>query len=111
MDAGAPGVERGGIAGEGGGGIEFATGVPLAGGGAGAIMGVEAGFAKALGLRCKSRNLDGEIRSLTIMVVGSGTLSSRASYLSDREDRLSCRVCSVAISGVAERPRADLIAT
>jgi hypothetical protein len=109
--AGAPGVVRGGIAGEGGGGIELATGVFLDGGGAGAIIGVAAGLAKALGFRCHSRNFAGDMRSLTIIVVGSGTLSSRASYLSDLDDLLSCRLCRVATSGVADRPRADLIAT
>lgn len=110
-DACAPGVERGGIAGEGGGGIELATGVFLGGGSAGAIIGADAVFAKALGFRCNSRNLAGGIWSLMIIEVCSGTLSSRASYLSDLDDLLSCRLCSVAISGVADRPSADLIAT
>lgn len=81
---GAAGVERGGIAGEGGGGIEFAVGVLRAGGCAGAIMGVDAGFANALGFLWNSRNFAGDMRSLTINVVGSGTLSSRASYLDCR---------------------------
>lgn len=91
--------------------MELATGVFLDGGGAGAIIGVAAGFAKALGFRCHSRNLADDIRSLTISVVGSGTLSSRASYLNDLVDLLSCILCRVATSGVADRPSADLMAT
>lgn len=74
------GFELGAIAGEGGGGMEL-LGVPRAGKVVGAIIGVDAGFAKALGFRWNSRSFAEEMRSLTIIVVGSGTLSSRASYL------------------------------
>jgi hypothetical protein len=111
VDVGATGVERCGIAGEGGGGMALAPGVLLEGGWPGAIIGVEAGFANALGFRWNSRSFADDIRSLTIMVVGSGTLSSRASYRSDLDVRGSCRLCNVATSGVAERPIAFLIAT
>ena len=48
-DADATGVERWGIAGDGGGGIEFAVGVLRAGVCVTAIEGVVAGFANALG--------------------------------------------------------------
>jgi hypothetical protein len=111
-EAEAPGVVGCGIAGEGGGGIELATGVFLAGGCTGAIIGVEAGFANALGFRCHSRNLADDIRSLTMRVLGSGMLSSRASYRCDLDvlGSLSCRLCRVATSGVADLPMADLIA-
>ena len=81
MGTEATGVEREGIAGEGGGGIAFAMGVPRAGVCVGAIMGVEAGFAKALGFLCNSFSFAGDMRSLTMSVEDSGTLSSRASYL------------------------------
>jgi hypothetical protein len=86
-DAGAAGVEREGKAGDGGGGIEFAVGVFRAGVCDGAIIGVEAGFANAFGFACHSFNLAGDMRSLTMSVVGSDTLSSRASYLSDLDAR------------------------
>jgi hypothetical protein len=76
----ASGLELGAMAGEGGGGMEL-LGVPRAGRVVGAIIGVEAGFAKALGFLWNSRSFAEEMRSLTIIVVGSGTLSSRASYL------------------------------
>jgi hypothetical protein len=75
------------MAGDGGGGIEFAVGVLRAGGCEGAIMGVEAGFAKALGFLCHSLNFAGEMRSLTMSDVGSETLSSRASYRRDLDAR------------------------
>ena len=74
----AAGVERCGIAGDGGGGIAFAVGVLRC---AEAGVGVEAGFAKALGFLCHSFNLAAEMRSLTKSLGASGTLSSRASYL------------------------------
>ena len=83
----AAGVERGGMAGDGGGGIELAVGVLRAGVCEGAIMGVEAGFANALGFLCNSRSFAGDMRSLTINVVGSVTLSSRASYRRDLDAR------------------------
>lgn len=86
-DAGGAGVEREGRAGDGGGGIEFAEGVFRAGVCAGAIMGVEAGFAKAFGFACHSFNFADDMRSLTMSEVGSDTLSSRVSYLSDRAVR------------------------
>ena len=85
-DAGAAGVEREGKAGDGGGGIEFAVGVFRAGVDAGAIIGVEAGFANAFGFACHSLSLAEDMRSLTINEVGSDTLSSRASYRSDLLD-------------------------
>ena len=75
-------------AGEGGGGIELATGVPRAGKVVGAIIGVDAGFANALGFLCHSLSFADEIRSLTINV-DSGTLSSRASYLCALVERAS----------------------
>jgi hypothetical protein len=90
--------------------MEFAPGVLLEGGCTGATMGVEAGFANALGFRCNSFNFADDIRSLTMRVVGSGTLSSRASYLIDLDVLDSCKFCNVATSGVADRPMADLIA-
>jgi len=83
----AAGVERGGIAGDGGGGIEFAVGVLRAGVCEGAIMGVEAGFANAFGFARNSRSFAGDMRSLTMKEVGSVTLSSRASYLRDLDAR------------------------
>jgi hypothetical protein len=86
-EADAFGVERVGMAGDGGGGIEFAVGVLRVGGCEGATMGVEAGFAKALGFLCNSLSLAGDMRSLTMSVVGSDTLSSRASYRSDLDAR------------------------
>jgi hypothetical protein len=82
-DVGTVGVEREGMAGDGGGGIEFAVGVLRAGVCESVIMGVEAGFAKALGFLCHSLNLAGDMRSLTMRDVGSDTLSSRASYRKD----------------------------
>jgi hypothetical protein len=85
-DAAAAGVEREGRAGDGGGGIEFAVGVFRAGFDDGAIIGVEAGFANALGFACHSLSLADDIRSLTISEAGSDTLSSRASYRSDLLD-------------------------
>jgi hypothetical protein len=109
-DAGLPGVALVGIAGEGGGGIELAPGVFLEGACTDAIIGVEAGFAKALGFRCHSRSFAGDIRSLTMRVVGSGTLSSRASYRSDRDVLGSWWLCKAASSGVADRPIADRMA-
>jgi hypothetical protein len=81
-DAGSVGVERGGMAGDGGGGIEFAVGVLRVGGCESVIMGAEAGFAKALGFLCHSLSFAGDMRSLTMSDVGSDTLSSRASYRS-----------------------------
>jgi hypothetical protein len=111
VDAGTPGVDRGGMAGEGGGGIEFAVGVPRAGGCEGAIIGVEAGFENALGFLCHSLNLAGDIRSLTMSDDGgSVTLSSRASYLSDLDALGSWWLWRVEISGVADRPMADRMA-
>jgi hypothetical protein len=109
-DAGTPDVERGGMAGEGGGGIEFAVGVLRAGGCEGAIMGVEAGFANDLGFFCHSLSLAGEMRSLTMSDEGSVTLSSRASYLSDLDTLGSWWLWRVEISGVADRPIADRMA-
>ena len=75
------------MAGDGGGGIEFAVGVLRAGVCAGAIIGAGAGFANALGFLSHSLNFAGDMRSLTTSVVGSETLSSRASYLSDLDAR------------------------
>jgi len=82
-DVGTVGVEREGMAGDGGGGIEFAVGVPRVGGCESVIMGVPAGFTKALGFLTHSLNFAGVMRSLTISDVGSDTLSSRASYRRD----------------------------
>lgn len=81
------GFELVAIAGEGGGGMELAPGVPRAGREVGAIIGVDAGFENALGFLCHSLSFAEDIRSLTMSVVGSGTLSSRASYLSDLVER------------------------
>ena len=75
------GFELGAIAGEGGGGMEFAPGVPRAGKDVRAIIGVDAGFANARGFLCHSLSFAEDMRSLTMRVVGSDTLSSRASYL------------------------------
>lgn len=53
------GVGRGCIAGDGGGGIEFALGVLRVGGGVGAARGVEAAFINAFGFTRYSRNFLG----------------------------------------------------
>lgn len=75
------------MAGEGGGGIDFVVGVFRDGVCAGAIMGVDAGFKNAFGFRCHSLSFAGAMRSFTMKVVASGTLSSRASYRICRDVR------------------------
>jgi hypothetical protein len=77
-------------------------------GGVGAFAGVVTDFANAFGFWRYSRNFLGFIRSLTINDMGSDTLSSRTSYLRDLDDALPS--FKAATSGVADLPRADLIA-
>jgi hypothetical protein len=71
--------------------MEFATGVFLEEVWVGAVIGAEVGFADARGFRWNSLSFAADMRSLTISVVGSGTLSSRASYLSDLDVLGSCK--------------------
>lgn len=78
------GVERGAIAGDGGGGIELTPGVFRAGGGFGVITGVDVALENAFGFWRYSRNFRGLIFSFTTSVVGSETLSSRDSYVGNR---------------------------
>jgi hypothetical protein len=61
--------------------------VPRAGKDVGAIIGVDAGFANARGFLSHSLSFAEDMRSLTMRVVGSVTLSSRASYLWALVDR------------------------